>query len=52
MLLANGGIRAKSPAATAAASRRFVALMIEGFRAGQYTSPLPAAVRLPLTTVA
>lgn len=47
-LMANGGIRATSPAATAAASRRFAALLIEGFQAERST-PLPPPVRLRLT---
>lgn len=52
MLMANDGIRATTPAPAAAASRRrFVALMLQGFRAGRSTPPLPPAVRLPPTTV-
>jgi AcrR family transcriptional regulator len=50
VLMANGGIRATSAATTAAASRRFAALLIQGFRAEPSAAPLPPAVRLPLTT--
>lgn len=48
-LMANEGIRAESPAARVAASRRFAALMIRSFRAGPAAGPLPPPVRLPLT---
>lgn len=47
-MMANGGIRADSRAASVAASRRFAALMIQSFRARPVPSPLPPAVRLPL----
>lgn len=48
-LMANSGIRTESRAATVAASRRFAALMIQSFRTQPIPSPLPQAVRLPLT---
>ncbi|MFB4309346.1 TetR/AcrR family transcriptional regulator [Actinomadura sp. GTD37] len=48
-LMANDGIRAESPELRAAASRRLAALMIESFRATPAATPLPPAVRLPLT---
>ncbi|WP_410808940.1 TetR/AcrR family transcriptional regulator [Micromonospora sp. 067-2] len=48
LLMANGGIRAATPAAALAASRRLVALMIQSFRADLVSAPLPPAVRLPL----
>ncbi|MFD6567600.1 TetR/AcrR family transcriptional regulator [Micromonospora profundi] len=48
-MMANGGIRADSRAATVAASRRFAALMIQSFRARPAPSPLPPAARLSLT---
>jgi AcrR family transcriptional regulator len=48
-LMANDGIRAESPTARLAASRRFAALMIQSFRAVPGQPPLPPAVRLPLT---
>ncbi|MEU2085058.1 TetR/AcrR family transcriptional regulator [Streptomyces albus] len=51
MLMANGGIRTTSPAATVAASQRFAALLIQGMRAEPAVVPLPPAVRLPLTSV-
>lgn len=47
-LMANEGIRADSPQARVAASRRFAALMIQSFRADPAPVPLPPAVRLPL----
>nr|WP_269327215.1 TetR/AcrR family transcriptional regulator [Kineosporia mesophila] len=50
VIMANGGIRAGSPAASVAASRRFAALAVEAFRAGG-RAPLPPAVRLPLMPV-
>ncbi|TDC75786.1 TetR/AcrR family transcriptional regulator, partial [Streptomyces hainanensis] len=40
-LMANGGIRAATPAATAAASRRFAALILQSFRADPTPTPLP-----------
>jgi AcrR family transcriptional regulator len=46
MLMANGGIRAASPAAAVAASRRFAALAIEAFAAGPQAGPLPPPARL------
>ena len=46
MLMANNGIRAASPAARVAASRRFAALAIQAFQASPEQSPLPPAVRL------
>ncbi|MFI5915210.1 TetR/AcrR family transcriptional regulator [Dactylosporangium sp. NPDC051541] len=48
-LMANDGIRADSPAARAAASRRFAALMIQSFQAHPTPAPLPPPARLPLT---
>jgi AcrR family transcriptional regulator len=48
-LMANEGIRAESAAVRVAASRRFAALMIQSFRADPVPSPLPPAVRLPLS---
>jgi AcrR family transcriptional regulator len=48
-LMANEGIRAESPQLRVAASRRFAALMIQSFRADRVRTPLPPAVRLPLT---
>jgi AcrR family transcriptional regulator len=51
MLMANSGIRATSPAAAVAASRRFAALAIQAFQAAQETSPLPPAVRLAPVTL-
>lgn len=47
-LMANDGIRAETPAARAAASRRLAALMLQSFRAGPVLAPLPPPVRLPL----
>jgi AcrR family transcriptional regulator len=46
MLMANNGIRAASPAARVAASRRFAALAIQSFDASPAASPLPPAARL------
>ncbi|CAM3334476.1 TetR/AcrR family transcriptional regulator [Kibdelosporangium persicum] len=46
MLMANSGIRAASPAARVAASRRFAALAIQAFQASPVASPLPAVPRL------
>jgi uncharacterized membrane-anchored protein len=46
MLMANNGIRAASPAARVAASRRFAALAIQSFKASPAASPLPPAARL------
>ncbi|WP_243716117.1 TetR/AcrR family transcriptional regulator [Actinomadura darangshiensis] len=48
-MMANDGIRAESPEMRAAASRRLAALMIQSFRATPVPSPLPPAVRLPLS---
>ncbi|ONH27582.1 TetR/AcrR family transcriptional regulator [Pseudofrankia asymbiotica] len=48
-LMANEGIRAESPGVRVAASRRFAALMIQSFQASPVPTPLPPAVRLPLT---
>jgi AcrR family transcriptional regulator len=50
VLMASSGIRAATPAATAAASRRFAALLIQGFRADSSAPALPRPVRLPLAT--
>jgi AcrR family transcriptional regulator len=41
MLMANGGIRASSPAASVAASRRFAVLAIQAFQASPQAPPLP-----------
>ena len=46
ILMANRGIRAATPAARVAASRRFAALAIQAFQASSETSPLPPAARL------
>jgi AcrR family transcriptional regulator len=48
-LMANEGIRAESPGMRVAASRRFAALMIQSFQADPVPTPLPPAVRLPLS---
>jgi AcrR family transcriptional regulator len=48
-LMANEGIRAKSPEMRVAASRRFAALMIQSFHANPVPTTLPPAVRLPLS---
>jgi AcrR family transcriptional regulator len=45
---AGHGIRADSPAARLAATRRLTALIIQSFRARPDAAPLPPAVRLPL----
>ena len=49
ILMANRGIRAATPAARVAASRRFAALAIQAFQASAETSPLPPAARLAAT---
>ena len=46
MIMANNGIQVGSPAARAAASRRFAALMIEAFQTSPASSPLPPVPRL------
>ncbi|MER6080764.1 helix-turn-helix domain-containing protein [Streptomyces sp. NPDC001833] len=51
VLMANGGIRATSTATTVAASQRLAALLLQGMRAQPAVSPLPPAVRLPLTAL-
>jgi AcrR family transcriptional regulator len=48
-LMANEGIRADSSEMRVAASRRFAALMLQSFQAKPVRTPLPPAVRLPLT---
>jgi AcrR family transcriptional regulator len=48
VLMANSGIRASSPDAAVAASRRLSALLIRSFSAELASLPLPPAVRLPL----
>ncbi|MEW2353676.1 helix-turn-helix domain-containing protein [Spirillospora sp. NPDC029432] len=48
-LMANEGIRAEAADLRVAASRRFAALIIQSFRAAPSPTPLPPAVRLPLT---
>jgi AcrR family transcriptional regulator len=48
-LMANEGIRAESSELRVAASRRFAALMIQSFQANPVPTPLPPAVRLPLS---
>jgi AcrR family transcriptional regulator len=48
-LMANEGIRAETPELRVAASRRFAALMLQSFRADPVRTPLPPAVRLPLS---
>jgi AcrR family transcriptional regulator len=45
MFMANDGIRASSPAARVAASRRFAALAVQAFQASPQHSPLPPATR-------
>lgn len=45
MIMACDGIRARTPAARAAASRRFAALMIQAFRPSNASCPLPPAPR-------
>ncbi|MEO3826152.1 helix-turn-helix domain-containing protein [Actinomadura sp. B10D3] len=47
-LMANEGIRADSPEARVAASRRLTALMLQSFRANPAPAPLPPPARLPL----
>jgi AcrR family transcriptional regulator len=52
MLMANGGIRASSPAAAVAASRRFAALAIQAFQASPDAVPLPPPAGLaPVTLI-
>lgn len=46
VLMANSGIRATSPAAAVAASRRFAALAIQAFQTAPGASPLPPVARL------
>lgn len=46
VLMANSGIRAASPAAAVAASRRFAALAIQAFQAVPQAAPLPPVPRL------
>jgi AcrR family transcriptional regulator len=46
VLMANSGIRATSPAAAVAASRRFAALAIRAFQASPEASPLPPVAQL------
>lgn len=48
VLMTNAGIRAASPAAGVAASRRFAALLVEAFGSRPGGRPLPPPVRLPL----
>ncbi|WP_035858989.1 TetR/AcrR family transcriptional regulator [Cryptosporangium arvum] len=48
VLMANGGIQAKSAAARIAASRRFAALAIQAFRASPGAAPLPPVAQLPI----
>nr|WP_206322556.1 TetR/AcrR family transcriptional regulator [Streptomyces sp. HNM0575] len=45
---ASHGVRAGSPAAQAAATRRLAALIIDSFRANPGAAPLPPAARLPM----
>jgi AcrR family transcriptional regulator len=53
VLMANSGIRAASPPAAVAASRRFAALAIQAFQASAEASPLPPAPRLaPVALIA
>jgi AcrR family transcriptional regulator len=47
ILLANGGIRAGTPEATADASRRLVAYLLQAFRA-ESAAPLPRPAAIPL----
>lgn len=51
MLMAHRGIQPGSPAARAAASRRFAAFVIEAFRATPDSAPLPPVARLGLVAV-
>ncbi len=46
VLMANRGIRAASPAARVAASRRFAALAVQAFQASAHTGALPPVPRL------
>jgi len=46
VLMANSGIRAASPAAAVAASRRFAALAIQASQVSAEAPPLPPAARL------
>jgi AcrR family transcriptional regulator len=46
VLMANSGIRATSPAAAVAASRRFAALAIQAFQVSPEAPPLPPAAQL------
>jgi AcrR family transcriptional regulator len=46
ILMANSGIRATSPAAAVAASRRFAALAIQALQASPAAPPLPPVARL------
>ncbi|WP_246268872.1 TetR/AcrR family transcriptional regulator [Acrocarpospora macrocephala] len=48
-MMATEGIRAESSELKVAASRRLAALMIQSFRANPVPTPLPPAVRLPLS---
>nr|CTQ98450.1 Transcriptional regulator, TetR family [Kibdelosporangium sp. MJ126-NF4] len=50
MLMAHSGIRATSPAAQLAASRRFAALAIQAFQASPQHSPLPPVGQLALVS--
>ena len=53
VLMANSGIRAASPAAAVAASRRYAALAIQAFQASPQASALPPAARLaPVALIA
>lgn len=52
VLMANDGIRAVSPAARVAASRRFAALAIQAFRATPSATPIPPPGRLAFTAPA
>jgi AcrR family transcriptional regulator len=51
ILQANSGLHAEDPAEALAASRRFAALQIQGFRAMPDAPPLPRPARLPLLPV-
>jgi AcrR family transcriptional regulator len=48
VIMANGGIRAVTPAARVAASRRFAALAIQAFSTSATADPLPPGGRLSL----
>ena len=48
MFMASSGIRAASPAAAVAASRRFAALAIQAFQAAAQAAPLPPVPQLAL----